>query len=170
MAKAKFESTPAARWTDQLAARGYTPVVRAFVELACRRAGRKGGGLGLSPTQAMLIIQLISYKRDIRMPFPAIKTLAARLGVSDTTVRNNLDALARKKLIVKHLHRGFPTYYDLQPLFKQLENLQVAAEARKDQEEAEEASRRFPEYYADETSAEAKQASSCETGPPSTQP
>ena len=156
----KLESTPATRWTLELARRGYTPIVKAFVEHAGRRGGRKGGGLGLNPTQMMIVIQLMSFKRDIRMPFPAIKTIAARLGLSDTTVRTNLSALARRALIVKHMERGSTTSYDLSPLFRRLETLQAEAEARKATDKAEADAKQFPSYYAeDEADSTAPSAS-----------
>jgi DNA-binding MarR family transcriptional regulator len=149
MANSKYPSTPAARWTSKLVAGGYTPVVNAFLEHGGRRRG-----LGLNPTQCMLVIQLINFKRDVRMPYPSIKKLATRMGVSDTTVRNNLDVLAKRGLIVKHLQRGSPSMYDLTPLFKQLEAIQARAAARAARLKAEQEAARLPESYAEEGDAE----------------
>ena len=103
----------------------------------------------------MVVIQLISFKYDVRMPYPAIKTLASRLGVSDTTVRSNLDLLAKNGLIVKHLRRGAPSLYDLTPMFRRLEVLQACAEARRVRKKAEDEAARLPEAYAEAPAAEA---------------
>jgi len=148
----KYPSTLATRWTTGLTGpgRGFTPVVTAFIEHAGRKKGRAGGklpGLGLNPTQALLVIHLMHHKRDARMPFPAIGTLAMRMGVSDTTVRNNLDALHKAKLVLKRSQRGRPNFYDLTPLFSRLEEIQTESDTRKAAEKVEVEAKRLPESY-----------------------
>jgi DNA-binding MarR family transcriptional regulator len=133
------------RWSKALADGGFTPIVNAFLEHYARPS--KADGLGITTSQAMTIIHLLYYKRDARMPYPGVKTLAARLGVTQTTVRTNLRVLAKKGLLIKHLRVGRTALYDLTPLFVRLEVIQAKAKEKKSREKAEAEAMRLPEYY-----------------------
>ena len=117
------------RWTKKLAKGGWTPVVQVFLEHYA----------SLSPPittpEAMLIIQLMSFKWDEEMPWPAFKTLAKRMGISPTAVRNHARSLdTGKKYLVRHKRVGQPNLFDLTPLFAALEKAQAASESRKKKE------------------------------------
>ncbi len=117
------------RWTEKLAKGGWTPVVQVFLEHYA----------SLSPPittpEAIFIIHLMSFKWDEKMPWPAFKTLAKRMGVSTTAVRNHARSLdVGKKYLVRHPRVGQPNLFDLKPLFVALEKAQAAAEARKRKE------------------------------------
>src|SRR5918912_3592 len=47
--------------------------------------------LGINPTQMNIIVQLLDYWREpARKPFPSKKELAKRIGVTATTIQNNI--------------------------------------------------------------------------------
>ncbi|MEJ7638913.1 MAG: helix-turn-helix domain-containing protein [Singulisphaera sp.] len=106
------------------------PRGHSFLDLCGRPKGK--GGLGLNPSQALTLIQLVSFKRDERMPFPSVGLLGSRMGISPQSVRKNLADLARRGLITKRLRRGRSTMFDLTPLFRRLEVLQHDAKVKKD--------------------------------------
>lgn len=114
----------ARRWTPKLA-ESFTPVSDFFLENYHR----------LSPPvtslEAMFIIHLVRHKWDEKPPYPSFRTIAKRMGVTDTSVRNHARSLERGK---KYLRRekvvGQPNRFDLQPLFKALEKLIAADEAK----------------------------------------
>lgn len=114
------------RWTPNLAKGGFTPIVSVFLENYAKMSPP------LTTPEAMLIIQLMSFKWDEAMPWPAFKTLAKRMGISDTAVRNHARNLeTRKKYIVRHKRVGLPNLFDLTPLFAELEKVQTANELKK---------------------------------------
>lgn len=116
----------AKRWTAKLAKGGFTPVVTVFLEHYARMSPP------LTTPEAMLVIQLMSFKWDDSMPFPAFKTLAKRMGISATAVRNHARTLEKqKRYLVRHKRVGQPNLFDLKPLFEALEKVQVAEEQRK---------------------------------------
>jgi hypothetical protein len=86
----------------------------------------------LTTPEAMLVIQLMSFKWDDQMPWPAFKTLAKRMGISATAVRNHARSLdTRKKYLVRHKRVGQPNLFDLAPLFAALEKVQAIENDRK---------------------------------------
>lgn len=122
----------AKRWTAKLAKGGFTPVVSVFLENYAKMSPP------LTTPEAMLIIHLMSYKWDDAMPWPAFKTLAKRMGISATAVRNHARKLEKgKKYIVRHKRVGQPNLFDLTPLFNALEKVQAANEERKKAEQKE---------------------------------
>jgi predicted transcriptional regulator len=102
----------------------------------------------LSPVELVTLIQLVSawWKKD-EAPFPSIKTLAARSGVSERQMQRAINNLEAKNLIkrVKKKARGVisSNAYDLSPLVEELKvaakyyetpykrNLKTAAEGEK---------------------------------------
>ena len=114
------------RWTAKLAKGGFTPVVSVFLEHYARMKPP------LTTPEAMLVIQLMSFKWDDSMPWPAFKTLAKRMGISATAVRNHARSLdTRKKYLVRHKRVGQPNLFDLAPLFAALEKVQAIENDRK---------------------------------------
>lgn len=116
----------AKRWTAKLAKGGFTPVVTVFLEHYARM------NPPLTTPEAMLVIHLMSFKWDESMPWPAFKTLAKRMGISATAVRNHARNLeTRKNYLVRHKRVGQPNQFDLTPLFTALEKVQAAGEQQK---------------------------------------
>lgn len=102
------------RWTPLLARVGHTPVSSAFLEHAHE--------LNLTPSEQLLLIHIFSFKWDAGLPFPAISTLATRMGVSERQVRKLLAAMESGAGVIKRIERtGRSNSFDLQPLFEKLE-------------------------------------------------
>ena len=105
----------ARRWTPDLIVEGFTPVSDMFLEHYSE--------LGLTSTEAMLIIQLMKHKWDKEHPYPSFGTLARRMGMTPTSVRNHARNL-EKKGCLRRIHRqGSTNQFDLTPLFHKLEQL-----------------------------------------------
>lgn len=103
-----------ARWSPLLARVGHTPVSSAFLEHAHE--------LKLTPSEQLLLIHIISFKWDATLPFPAIGTLATRMGVSERQVRKLLATMEAGSGVIKRIERvGRSNSFDLQPLFDKLE-------------------------------------------------
>lgn len=105
------------RWTPKLVAGGWTPVADFFLDSYTRLDPP------LSTSEAMLVIHLIRHKWDQEMPFPGFKTLARRMGVTATSVRNHARSLELKGYLVRYKRIGTTNQFDLTPLFRALEGL-----------------------------------------------
>lgn len=83
----------------------------------------------MTSTEAMLIIQILDHKWDSRAPFPTIKTLALRMGLSTRMIRAALKNLEDGGYIKREpLPNGGPNRYHFDGLFTALERF-VRAEA-----------------------------------------
>lgn len=108
----------AARWTPTLAGQGWTPVSDYFLTNYHR--------LGITHTEAMVIIHLLSFKWDVNAPFPALKTIATRMGIATPSVRTHLRNLEKKDLLFREMQVGTTNRFHLQKLFVKLEALLLA--------------------------------------------
>lgn len=127
-------------WTPQLGRR-FTAVSSYF--LANMHRLGPPGGVGLTPTEAMVIIQLFSFKWDERAPKPAMRTIAKRLGLAVRTVRETVRRLEGLGLVRRELNEegGCSRYY-FEGLFARLELLMkqdVAEDDSKSDDDAKEA-------------------------------
>ena len=105
------------RWSPAVASKGFSAVPTVFLNSYAQ--------LGITPTEAMLIIHLMSYKWDNRRPFPSVAKLCAKLGLSDGQVRSILRRLEKEKKFVTRIHRiGRSNEFDFTPLIHALEQLQ----------------------------------------------
>lgn len=120
--KRKSIDSVATRWTPALAQQ-WTPVSNYFLENYTRLRSPVAGQRSLNPTEAMLLIQLVSFKNGARNPYPSAKTLAKRLGMSDRAVRTALGELEARGLITRIPNEGRANAFDLSGLFKSLETL-----------------------------------------------
>lgn len=105
------------KWGEAVAGRGFAQIpnylllLNQFLDEAKR----------LSPAELLVIIQLVGawWVRD-EMPFPALKTLAARSGISDRQAQRAVSRLEEMNLIkrVKRKQSGMiaSNAYDLTPL------------------------------------------------------
>lgn len=119
------------RWTPRLAKAGWTPICDYFLKNLRR--------LNVSPTEAMVIIQLMSFKWDEKAPFPALKTIANRLGITSTSVRSHIRKLEKRKLLTRSFTTGTTNRFFLEPLFLKLEALMDEDALLAEAEEGEEA-------------------------------
>jgi DNA-binding MarR family transcriptional regulator len=113
------ERMVSARWTLALVAGGWTPVADYFLDSYTRLDPP------LSTSEAMLVIHIMRHKWDHAPPFPGFKTLARRMGVTDTSVRNHARSLEHKGYLVRYKRVGTTNQFDLTPLFRALERLQA---------------------------------------------
>jgi hypothetical protein len=76
-------------------------------------------GGGLTSTEAMVIIQLMDHKWDERAPYPTVRTLAKRMGLSVRAVRSALENLQKMGYLQREPSSvGGPNRYHLEGLFK----------------------------------------------------
>lgn len=105
------------RWTPALCSGGWTPVSDFFLENyhALPRP--------IKTAEAMLVIHIVRHKWTQEKPFPSLKRLAKRMGISATAVRNHLRSLDKKGYVKRVPRSGFSNAFDLEPLFRALEEL-----------------------------------------------
>ena len=72
---------------------------------------------GLTVSEAMFVVQLMSYKWTAAAPFPSYKTLARRMGVTDKMVRRYAANLEAKGYLKRRTRTGRTNIFDLKPLF-----------------------------------------------------
>lgn len=81
-------------------------------------------GRCMNSTEAMLVIQLHDFKWDDRAPYPTVRTLATRMGLSVRGVRNALHSLEEAGFIQRIADtRGGANRYVLNGLYGALEAL-----------------------------------------------
>jgi hypothetical protein len=111
------------RWTPALAKRGYTAVANTFL--------RNHVGLGIMAQQAMLIVHLMYHKWDENAPFPSMKTLAKRVGCCERNIRKMCLDLEEKRFLKRDYRTGRTTRFELDGLFRKLEELEAAEPTRR---------------------------------------
>jgi Helix-turn-helix domain len=105
----------ASRWTPRIASAGWTPVSDVFL--------RNYHRLRITHGEAMVVIHIFSFKWDASAPFPALKTIARRMGISAPSVRTHLRSLERKGFLTRQIRTGTTNRFHLQGLFLALESL-----------------------------------------------
>jgi hypothetical protein len=104
----------ARQWTPKLKEAGFTAISNIFLQ-------HYRDLLNITNTEAMLIIQLMYYKWDEKPPFPAFKTLAHKMGLTEQQIRVHALSLVRKGVMGKTPRLGKPNLFHLEPLFEKLE-------------------------------------------------
>ena len=113
------------RWTPKLLSDGFTPVPNTFLELYSHLGKSKSG---ITSSEAMLILHLMSHKWDEKNPFPRFARLAERMGISETAVRGHARSLEKKGFLIRIKRPGTSNEFDLSPLFRELEKAKAIAE------------------------------------------
>ena len=103
---------------------GWTAVPRTFLTAHAE--------LDITATQAMLVLQIMAYKWDERLPFPSISKIAKHLGIGVSQVRAHLQRLEKAGLLKRRYRKGRSTEYDFSELLRKLELIQLK---RKTEEE-----------------------------------
>lgn len=116
------DRTVAARWTPMLAGEGFTPVSDFFLKNYHRLPKP------LRPTEAMLVIHLMSFKWDKAAPFPGFKRLAEYMGITPAGVRTHARTLEKKGYLKREMQVGTTNKFHLDGLFKALEKLKKSDE------------------------------------------
>lgn len=123
------------RWTPKLASKGWSPVSSFFLA-NYHRLDSGPGTKPLSSTAAMLVVQLIDHKWTRDAPFPTVKRLATRMGLTDRSIRLILNTLNELGLVRREpRYVGGPNEYHLDGLFQRLEGM-MTADAGDDAEQA----------------------------------
>ena len=107
------------RWTPALVRDGWTPIADYFLD-SYRRLKPP-----LSTHEMVLVIHLMRHKWDEAPPFPGFTTLAKRMGITATATRNHARSLEQKGYLIRQKRVGTTNLFDLTPLFRALEQLQV---------------------------------------------
>lgn len=103
----------ARRWTPELA-KNWTPVSNVFLD--------HYRDLDITPSEAMFIIILMSYKWDEQAPYPGFKELSKKMGVTVTAVRGYARSLdTDKHLLHREIRVDDTNIFHLKPLFTELE-------------------------------------------------
>ena len=76
---------------------------------------------GLTVSEAMFVLQLMSFKWTGDAPFPSYKTLARRMGVTDKMVRRYAANLEAKGYLKRGARIGSTNTFALEPLFTALQ-------------------------------------------------
>lgn len=112
----------AARWgSDQLFEEGFLGVPAAFLKSYTR--------LGITSSQAMFILQLMSFKWTESAPFPSYKTLSERMGITTEMARKHAKGLEEKGLLARVRRHGQSNAFDLKPLALALEQATLKSAA-----------------------------------------
>lgn len=123
----KVKKAPAARdiakrWTPALVKNGWTPVSDDFLKLYAEL------NPVITSSEAMFIVHLMLHKWDCEAPFPAFKTIAARMGLTEAQARTHARNLERKKYLRREMRVGETNRFHLEPLFKAVEAHQLRKE------------------------------------------
>ncbi|MCA1790143.1 MAG: helix-turn-helix domain-containing protein [Thioalkalivibrio sp.] len=115
------------RWGGfpEILSRGFLAVPRNFLWY-----GPKLTPEGVTPVEAMFILQVMSYKWEGKEPYPGLARIAGQMGVSTVYTRKIAKSLEGKGLLIRTRpamnteSREFPTTrYDFGPLFSRLARL-----------------------------------------------
>jgi hypothetical protein len=74
----------------------------------------------LTTSEAMFVLQLMSFKWDAKAPFPSYRTLAARMGVTEKMARRYAKQIEEKGYLRRASRVGRTNAFDLNPLFDAL--------------------------------------------------
>ncbi len=79
--------------------------------------------LKISDGELVLIVQILRYSWEGKLPFPGVSTLAKKIGKTTRTVQLRMHALRDKKLVKVVSRPGTSNVYDFEPMFDQLRAL-----------------------------------------------
>jgi DNA-binding MarR family transcriptional regulator len=85
----------------------------------------------LSPGEALFVLHLMEFKWDAKEPYPAYKTLAKRMGVSDKMTRRHAQSLEIKGYLKRQIRTSKTNRFDLNPLFDALLKAVTEQKAKK---------------------------------------
>jgi DNA-binding MarR family transcriptional regulator len=93
---------------------------------------RHWSALGLKPEDALLLIALLSFKRDERLPFPSIDTLAKTINKSHPTLYRHLEHLEGAGFLKRHRRPNKSNEYDLSGLIEKIRAYESAPDTYED--------------------------------------
>lgn len=101
------------RWSSDLEVLGYTSVPNCLITCQVQ--------LGITSSELNVLLQVLSFKYDTRMPFPSLGSMAKQSGLAVGTIRRNLRSLENKGLISRITREGLTNCFDVTPLILRLE-------------------------------------------------
>lgn len=114
----------------------YTMVTNLLLHNAnrVRKWSGPGAPMGLTPVETLIIIQILSFKWDEKHPFPAIETVAERVGISKRYAQRVVRGLQSDGLLKKIYNPKKDKFskYDLTPLFDRLEEIAAYDDEQKE--------------------------------------
>jgi DNA-binding MarR family transcriptional regulator len=117
--KSKSSDRIAGRWTsEEVFCNGFLAVPTLFLQ--------RYGSLKpyeLTPSEAMFVLELMSFKWSSAHPFPSYKSIAARMGVSDKMVRRYAQQLETKGYLIREMRKNRTNRFDLTGLLNALHSL-----------------------------------------------
>jgi DNA-binding transcriptional ArsR family regulator len=107
------DTTWQAKWGEKALTKGVTMIPTAFLLHASRA--------GLNPAQQILIIHLVSYWfQASRDPYPSLKELRRRTGMTEKTISKHLKALEDKMWLTRKRRYNNSYRYDLDRLARRV--------------------------------------------------
>jgi len=76
---------------------------------------------GITPTEALFILHIMSFKWGKDMPYPSYQRLADRMGQSVVYARKLAKSIESKGLMKRIVKKGTTNKFDLSPMFKMLD-------------------------------------------------
>jgi hypothetical protein len=115
---AKNQFDHAKRWSAYLVdgKPGYTPVPNYFLDHY-----HELKPFCLTHGEAMFVIHLVSFKWTEKSPYPAYKTIARKMGISDKQTRRFAKSLEQKKLLQREVKQNTTNKFHLEKLITALE-------------------------------------------------
>ena len=137
MIRAKLKATKdrsfSKRWASELESAGFVQVSSFFLENYHRLKP-----YSITYGEAMFVVHLMQFKWDEKKPYPAYKTISARMHVSDKTARRWAVSLEKKGYLHREVRMAQTNLFDLKGLMKALVQLKkFQDEAKKKKEDAE---------------------------------
>jgi DNA-binding transcriptional regulator YhcF (GntR family) len=115
------KNTLARKTTSRLAEGGFCALPTLFL---AHCAGLRGSdGKPLKSSEILLAIHILSFKWNEEHPFPAIETLAQRMGMNVRSIRKLLTSLEQAGLVTRLQVPRRANRYDLSQLFQAIERL-----------------------------------------------
>jgi hypothetical protein len=123
--KKRLDFTVAERWTEKLAAQGFTPIVQPFLRFHSKL------NPPIASPEAYVIVQLMSWRWDGRhWPYPTLGTLAERMGRTERYVRKLCEKLEGSGYLQRRRIPGRRSHeFDLTGLMVRLEDYLDRVEA-----------------------------------------
>ena len=78
------------------------------------------GDDGITPSEAIFILQIMSFKWGPEDPYPSYKRIADCMDISEAYARKIARSLDEKNLLARRRREGTTNKFDLSPLFEQL--------------------------------------------------
>jgi DNA-binding MarR family transcriptional regulator len=78
---------------------------------------------GITPTEIVFLLQIMSFKWDEEDPYPSYRRIAEQMGISEPYARKIARHLEEKNLLIRRKREGTTNKFDLTPLFEALSEI-----------------------------------------------